>query len=307
MSRSPAPLVDGRRPGAVRRVVSGFFGSNGLQGSDTAWAVAFLVPYAFVFVLFVLYPVAYGLWLGHNPKLYVELFSDPIYVTTAINTLIYVALGTNLRVFLGLLASGYFIQKSPWIKALLLVFILPWAAPAIPSFISIHWLLNGEWGLLNNLLWTLFGINGPFWLTSHWLTFTTAIVAYQWKWTPFWTLILLAGRAAIPQDVYEAAAADGAVGFKRFIYVTFPILANLYLVCTLLSAIWTLGDFNTIYFITGGGPALSTHVLATLGIRNAFDIGDPPLGMATVISALPLLIPMVIVLMRRMSSSQVEQ
>ena len=89
-------------------------------------------------------------------------------------------------------------------------------------------------------------------------------------------------------------------GSQRFRYVTFPMMRNLYLVCTVLSTIWSLGDFNTVHFITGGGPALSTHVLATLGIRDAFELGDPPLGMATVISALPLLIPLVILLMRKL-------
>ena len=132
------------------------------------------------------------------------------------------------------------------------------------------------------------------------------IVSYIWKWTPFWTVILMAGRTAIPHEVVEAAAVDGATGVRRFIYVTFPMLANLYLVCTLLSTIWTLGDFNTVFFVSGGGPALSTNVLATLGIRNAFQVGDPHLGMATVMSALPLLIPLVIVLMRRLSTSQVQ-
>ena len=85
-------------------------------------------------------------------------------------------------------------------------------------------------------------------------------------------MILLAGRMAIPQEIYEAAEVDGATGIARFAHVTFPLLANLYLVCTLLSTIFTLGDFNTVYFVTGGGPALSTHVLATLGIRDAFEL-----------------------------------
>ena len=237
--------VVGRRPGELRRVTAAIFGRSGLQGSDTTWAVAFLVPYAFVFVLFVLYPVVYGLWLGHRPRLYKELFADPIYVNTAINTLIYVAFGTNLRVFLGLVLSGYFIQKGRWIKALMLVFVLPWAMPAIPSFISIHWLLNGSWGLLNNLLWSMFGIAGPYWLTSHWLTFGTAITAYVWKWMPFWTVILLAGRMAIPQDLYEAAEVDGAIGFKRFIHVTFPLARRTSIWCArCFPTIWTLGDFN---------------------------------------------------------------
>ena len=88
---------------------------------------------------------------------------------------------------------------------------------------------------------------------------------------------------------------------RRFVHVTFPLLANLYLICTLLSTIWTLGDFNTVYFVTGGGPALSTHVLATLGIRDAFELANPHLGMAAVMSALPLLIPLVIILMRKLA------
>jgi multiple sugar transport system permease protein len=298
-------VADREQP-APARLARIRFWDTGLRGADAAWALAFLVPYVAVFLLFVVNPVAYGLWLGRRPLLYAELFSDPIYLRTLVNTVLFLAIGVNLHLFLALLLSGYFLQKSGWVKALLLVFIMPWAAPAIPTFISIHWMLNGQWGLLNNLLYFAFGIDGPSWLTERWLTFATVITAYVWKWTPFWTVILMAGRTAIPQDVYEAAEVDGAIGLRRFVHVTFPLLANLYLVCTLLSTIWTLGDFNTVYFVSGGGPALSTHVLATLGIRNAFDVGNPPLGMATVMSALPLLIPMVIVLMRKLSRSQVQ-
>jgi multiple sugar transport system permease protein len=67
-----------------------------------------------------------------------------------------------------------------------------------------------------------------------------------------------------------------------------------------------LGDFNAVRFISGGGPALSTHVLATLGIRNAFELANPPLGMATVLSALPILIPMAALLIRQLKKGQVE-
>jgi len=93
---------------------------------------------------------------------------------------------------------------------------------------------------------------------------------------------------------------------RNFIYVSFPLLANLYLICTLLSTIFTLGDFNEVYFISGGGPANSTHVLATLGVRNAFDLAQPRLGVAAVMSALPLMIPLVIVLMRKLKTSEVQ-
>jgi multiple sugar transport system permease protein len=187
-----------------------------------------------------------------------------------------------------------------------MIFVLPWAVPALPSFISIHWMLNGEWGLLNNALYILFGVDGPSWLNSRWLALGSAVCSHVWKWLPFWTVILLAGRMSIPQEIYDAAKVDGATGLRRFVHVTFPLLANLYLVLTLLATIFLLGDFNTITFITGGGPANSTHLLATLGIRDAFDLANPRLGVAVVMSALPLLIPLVFILMRKLKTAEVQ-
>lgn len=279
---------------------------GGLQGSDAAWAAAFVLPYVAVFLLFVVYPVAYGLWLGSDRASYTKLFADPIYVETVINTLLYLAIGVNVKLFMALMLSGFFMRPGWWVRALLLVFILPWAVPAIPTFISWRWMLNGQWGLINSAIWVFFQADGPPWLDQANLAMGSVIVAYIWKWLPFWTVIFLAGRMAIPKELYEAAEVDGATGLRRFVHITFPLMANLYIVCTLLSTIWSLGDYNTVHFVSGGGPALQTHVLATLGIRDAFELGDPALGMAAVISALPLLIPLVIVLMRKLSTGEVQ-
>src|ERR1700731_4227062 len=79
---------------------------SGLQGSEFSWAVAFLLPYLAVFLTFVVYPVGYGLWMGSSPELYAELAADPRYLLTAINTLLYVGVGVNLKMFLALLLSG---------------------------------------------------------------------------------------------------------------------------------------------------------------------------------------------------------
>jgi multiple sugar transport system permease protein len=287
-----------RRPSRLLR--------GGLQGSEYAWAIAFTVPYIALFLAFVAYPVAYGAWLGHEPSLYAELAEDPIYQRTIVNTILYVGIAVNVKMFGALLLSGFFMRRGWWVKALLLVFVLPWAVPALPSFISIHWMLNGQWGLFNNFLWNVFGIDGPGWLdSSRWLALSMVILSHIWKWMPFWTVILLAGRMAIPQELYEAAEVDGATGLSRFTHVTFPLLANLYLVCTLLSTIFTLGDFNSVYFVSGGGPALSTHVLATLGIRDAFEVARPDLGVAAVLSSLPLMIPLVLILMRKLRTTEV--
>jgi multiple sugar transport system permease protein len=277
-----------------------------LKGSEYTWALAFVVPYIGVFFAFVIYPAVYGIWLGSQPSLYSELISDPIYQSTVVNTLLFIGIGVNVKMFLALLMSGFFMRPGWWTKVLLMIFILPWAVPALPSFISIHWMLNGEWGLLNNLLYTMFHIDGPSWLNERWTALGAVIVSHLWKWTPFWTVILLAGRMAIPSEINDAAKVDGATGLRNFIYVSFPLLANLYLICTLLSTIFTLGDFNEVYFITGGGPANMTHVLATLGVRDAFDLAQPRLGVAAVMSALPLMIPLVIVLMRKLKTAEVQ-
>ncbi|PYO22822.1 MAG: ABC transporter permease [Candidatus Rokuibacteriota bacterium] len=277
-----------------------------LKGSEYTWALAFVVPYIAVFVTFVAYPVVYGLWMGSEPRLYPELFSDPIYQKTVVNTVLYLALGVNVKLFLALLLSGFFMRPGWWMKVLLMIFVLPWAVPQITTFISIHWMLNGEWGFLNNMLYTLFHVEGPHWLNDRWTALGAVIVSHIWKWTPFWTLILLAGRMAIPLEIRDTARVDGATGVRGFVHITFPLLANLYLICTLLSTIFLLGDFNAVYFVSGGGPANSTQVLATLGIRNAFEIAQPRLGVAAVMSALPMVIPLVIVLMRKLRTAQVQ-
>jgi multiple sugar transport system permease protein len=277
-----------------------------LRGSEYTWAIAFTLPYAAVFLAFVAYPVVFGLWLGHRPELYRQLFGDPLYLNTVVNTILYVGIGVNVKMFLAFLISGFFMRRDWWVKALFLAYILPWAMPALPTALSFHWLLNGQWGLFNNLLWSLFGIDGPIWLNSRWTALGANIVAYIWKFMPFWTVIFLAGRMAIPQELYEAADVDGATGYRRFAHVTFPLLANLYLICTLLSTIFTVGDFTTVYFVSGGGPAMSTDVLATLGIREAFTVARPELGVAAVMTALPAVIPIVIFLMRKMSTMEVQ-
>ena len=108
-----------------------------------------------------IYPICYGLWLGSDPASYRQLFADPVYPSALLNTLIYLLVAVNLKLFLALLLSGFFMRKGWWTKTLLLIFILPWAVPAIPSYISIHWMLNGQWGLVNNVIWSLFQVDGP--------------------------------------------------------------------------------------------------------------------------------------------------
>jgi multiple sugar transport system permease protein len=278
----------------------------GPRNADATWALAFLTPYVFVLVAFMAYPIAYAFWLGRSPESYFLLFDNPRYLITLFNTLLMVAVAVNIGLFLAFLLSGFFLLRGWWIKAMLVVFMLPWALPALPANLSLHWMLEGYGGLINIALHTLFGIDGPTWFDSYGTAMGANILAFMWKWMPFWTLVFMAGRMAIPQDVYEAGAVDGATKLQCFTHITFPMLANLYLIATLLFTLWTMGDFITTYFVSSGAPALQTEVISTYAFRITFDYGRVDMGIAAVLSLLPITVPLALWMMRRLQVSEMQ-
>jgi multiple sugar transport system permease protein len=264
------------------------------------WGRLLVLPYLLVFVVFVLYPVGYGLWLARDPQNYVKLFDDPIFFRSAINTLVFLVVAVNLKMVVALGLSGFFVQPRWWIRLLSLVFILPWAVPSIPTILSVRFMLNPEWGVINTAIFRLTGLDGPNWLNDPTLALSFSMLMHIWKSLPFWTLILIAGRLAIPAEQYEAASVDGASRWQKFRFITWPSMRGLYFTSTILSMIWTLGDFNSVYLLTGGGPADLTHVLATLGIRY-LRLDQIELAMASIVVALPFVLPLVYVMMKRLS------
>jgi multiple sugar transport system permease protein len=264
------------------------------------WGMILVAPYALIYLVFVLYPVGYGLWLARHPESYVKLVEDPIFTRAVINTLIFVIVGINLKMVVALFLSGFFIQARTWIKWLSLLFILPWAVPSIPTILSVRFMLNPEWGIVNSLIFRFTGQDGPNWLNDPTIALGMAMLVHIWKSLPFWTLILVAGRLAIPGEQYEAASVDGATNWQKFRFITWPAMSTLYLTCLMLSMIWTMGDFNSVYLLTGGGPADLTHVLATLGIRY-LRLDQVDLSMAAIVIALPAILPLVYFMMKRLS------
>jgi multiple sugar transport system permease protein len=264
------------------------------------WGALLLAPYLLVFVFFVVYPVGYGFWLARHPISYEKLFDDPIFLRAVVNTLVFLIIGINLKMIVALLLSGFFVKQRLWVRWLSVLFILPWAVPSIPTILSFRFMLNPEWGMINQIIFKLTAEDGPNWLNEPWLALSIAILVHIWKSLPFWTLILMAGRLAIPAELYEATAVDGATKWDQFRYVTWPSMRTLYLTCSILSMIWTLGDFNSVYLLTGGGPADLTHVLATLGIRY-LRLDEVDMSMATIVCALPLVLPLVYFMMKRLS------
>ncbi|SCK59713.1 multiple sugar transport system permease protein [Variovorax sp. HW608] len=280
-------------PGAAEAPVS-------KSGRWQFWGRLMVVPYLLVFLVFVLYPVCYGLWLARHPQSYEHLVADPIFFRSVINTIVFLIVAINLKMVVALVLSGFFVQSRWWIKILSGIFILPWAVPSIPTILSVRFMLNPEWGVINSTIFRLTGLDGPNWLNDPTLALGFAMLMHIWKSLPFWTLILVAGRLAIPSEQYEAASVDGASTWQKFRFISWPALRTLYVTSLILSMIWTLGDFNSVYLLTGGGPADLTHVLATLGIRY-LRLDQVDLSMASIVVALPLVLPLVYLMMKRLS------
>ena len=97
-----------------------------------------------MFLGFVVYPFGYALWMAGQPSLYADLVADPFYLPTVVNTLLRVGVGVNVKMFLALLLSGFFLRRRWWIKPLLAVYILPWLIAAAQACVSFHWMLISE-------------------------------------------------------------------------------------------------------------------------------------------------------------------
>ena len=264
----------------------------------TSLGLAFCAPLILIFLILVVTPMFYEIYLGLDPTIYPAIFSDPIFIQTVWNTIIFVGVAVNVKMFLAMVLSALFSTEHWATRVLGGIFLLPWAIPSLPGILSFRWMLNGQWGIINKILIDL-GFEGYPWLVRRPTALAAAIVYHIWKYLPFWTLIFVAGRRSIPKELYEAGDIDGAQPLQKFRFITFPMLQNLYLICCLLSMVFTLGDFVIIKIMTGGAPGDSTHVLATLAYRYTFQMGKIDWGVGVFTTALPITLLFIFILIRK--------
>jgi len=263
----------------------------------TVLGLAFCGPLICLFLFLVLFPIAFMIYMGLDRDIYSDIFSDPVFIQTLWNTVIFVGVAVNLKMFVALVLSALFSVDHRFSRILSGLFLLPWAIPSLPGILAFRWMLNGQWGIVNKILNDL-GFEGYPWLVRRPTALAAAIVYHIWKYLPFWTLIFVAGRRSIPKELYEAGEIDGTAPLQKFRYITFPMLRNLYMICSLLSMVFSLGDFVIIKIMTGGAPGDSTHVLATLAYRYTFQMGKIDWGVGTFITALPVTLLFIFILIR---------
>jgi multiple sugar transport system permease protein len=155
------------------------------------------------------------------------------------------------------------------------VAILPYVVPTVVVAISFQWMLDGNIGLITQIVRNL-GLGRLIWSDDPWIALMTVTLISVWMWTPFVTTCVLAGLQTIPDNLYAAARVDGAGPWSRFWHVTFPGLRSVLIVVIIMRGIWMFNKFDIIWLMTRGGPLGATEHLPILSYSMAFrqyDIG----------------------------------
>ena len=238
----------------------------------------------------VVYPLAYNLWLSlHVNRLspndgrfvglrnYAQLLKFGDLSGTLRTTVVWTVGSIVFQGAIGLVLALALDRPGRGITLARTLLLTPWVMPGV--VISAIWLAiyNPIGGLANELL-AWFGAEGHDWLGDPRTALPALILTNVWKGVPFWMLMLSAGLKAIPSELYEAAALDGATYLKRVRHVILPGLRNVLVLTALLAFIWTFNYFDLSYAMTQGGPGQATTTLAfdiyrTSFVYNRFDQG----------------------------------
>jgi multiple sugar transport system permease protein len=309
MSVRSEPFVGAARP--VRRAET--LGAWLDRQSVFSWLM--MAPPLLFLAALVGYPFCYGILLSLQDrpvahagtfvglKNFATNFNDPIFWRVALNTFVYTAVATLLKMVGGLALALAMNQQFPLKNLVRALMLLPFIVPTVLSTVAWMWMLDPAFSVVNRLLIGL-GVPkpGPSWLGNPLLAMTSIIVINTWRGLPFYGITLLAGLQTVPPELYEAATIDGASGWQRFRYVTLPLLQPIILIVTLFSVIFTFADFQLVYVLTHGGPQNATQLFATYAFDIAMGAGQLGLGASialTMLPALALLIVALTIYMRR--------
>lgn len=231
---------------------------------------------------------------------YTRLLANATYRKAMWFTALYAVFTVIIKLLLGFimaLALNKPVRARALIRALL---FLPWALPTLTSVLSWRWMLGDIGGIINAGLMKLHLIKAPVgWLGSPRLAQLSVIMVNVWRGTPFFGISILAALQAIPIELYEVGDIEGANGLQKLRFITIPQTMAVILLVTLISTVWTLGDFSVIWLMTRGGPASSTHVFSTLSYITAFQNLQLARGVAISMSILPFSIILLVVIMKQ--------
>jgi multiple sugar transport system permease protein len=284
--------------------------SRSLLERESSLGVILMLPGALLLMVFMAYPFFLGIWLsitdsmigqiGHFIGLrnFTDLLTDTIFHQTAWNTLVYAMVTVPFKAALGLGLALILNNRMRFSNPVRAAVMMPWIVPTAlstlgwfmildPVFSPISWLLR-HFGVIHQ------NIN---FLGDPGLAISSVCLANIWRGTPFFGIIILAGLQAVPHELQEAAAIDGAGMWHRFLHVTVPHIKGVILIASLLSIIWTFADFQLIYVLTKGGPANQTHIFGTYAYQIGLSATEIGMGAAIALYMFPILSVFAVILL----------
>lgn len=206
---------------------------------------------------------------------YGRVFTDTRFWNAFGNTMIIMAVGIPVQSLLGLTMALLLSKPFRGSRLVVALFLIPVMITPIVSGFQWRILLDQRYGPVNYVI-GLFGVEPFSWLAEPLLAKISILIMDTWQWTPFVTVVLLAGLSAIPKQVYEASSVDGSTQREVLFRVTLPLLKPMFSLVVLLRIIFIFKIFDPVYILTGGGPGVSTETLSLLtyirGFKN-FNVG----------------------------------
>jgi multiple sugar transport system permease protein len=292
--------------------------SQRVLGHD--WWVAYLFVAPLVILLFglIAYPLVRALLLSFYNVTgitnrgfvgldnYERLWSNRQFVESVKITIQYATISVFFKFWIGLIAALMLHRQNLRFKSVFTgLILLPWIIPDIVAALTWRGIYDPVYGGLNQLLLRVGLIDkGIAWLGNYDLALTSVIAVNVWKGIPFFTIVLLAGLKAMDNELYDAAAVDGANAWQRFLAITLPGLRYVIIVATLLSLIWTLNAFGQVFLLTGGGPGGATRIFSILSYEYAIASLRYSAGVAVAMSVVPVLLILIIILGKYMQGDQ---
>jgi multiple sugar transport system permease protein len=297
MTAITQPLTRGPRRGAARGRLL-----------DRSFKYLFLAPAALYVIAFFGYPLAKNLMMsfqeytqktfftGEAPWVgfanYLNATSSSIFTASLVNTALFTVGSIVGQFAIGMAVAVFFSRKFPLNNLLRGLLLLPWLLPSVASGAVWRMMFEQDSGIINVMLKGAGVISEPIsWLTSTQLALTSVIILNIWAGIPFNAIILYSGIQEIPEELYEAAALDGAGAWRRFWHITMPSLRPVIMVLLALGAVYTIRSVDGILALTGGGPARSSTTLPVLAYQETFVSYD--FGAGAALSTLLMLIAMV--------------
>lgn len=275
-----------------------------------------LIPAFIVTWTVIIFPLIYSFYIGltdyylpePNDSSFIglqnfgELFQDARFWGVAKNTFLLYTVALQVEFILGFFLALLFdreIRAGNFLRALITI---PLMLPPSVVGLQFRWLFNDQFGFFSHL-WMRLGFSEQpvAWLASTKTALWTIVATEVWQFTPFVTLILLAGMRALPVEVYEAATVDGASYWQQVRYITLPMLRPIFLIAIFIRTIDVVRIFDVILLMTRGGPGYSTEIFGTMIYRIALREAEFGYGAAlSSLSVLVIFITVVVPLFRQL-------